>query len=166
MQIRELNKSDLTLRVKWMNEPAVYSSMHYAIPVLIENTLRWYEKNKDNDSRSDVVFVEENEIVAFGGLTSITPSPRMAELYLFVAPYSQHKGVGKAATSLLCEWGFKKLGLEKIYLYTNEDNLPAIAVYEKNGFSLEGRHRQEYLAPDGSIKDRLYFGLLRSEWMK
>ena len=166
MEIRQLQNQDLAIRVQWMNDPRVYSSMHFSVPVLLEKTREWFIKNTTNIMRSDVVFIENEKIVAFGGLTSITETPRKAELYVFVDPSSQQKGLGTSATALLCEWGFIKLKLDKIYLYTNEDNAAAVKVYQKCGFTLEGRLRKEYAAQDGVLKDRLYFGLLRSEWDK
>lgn len=166
MRIRELRFDDLQTRVQWMNDPKVYSSMHFDLPVLMDNTISWYERIKNNESRSDVVFIEDERIVAFGGLTSKTEDTKKAELYIFVSPDSQHSGLGTAATLLLCEWGFTKLGLNKIYLYTNEDNLAAIRVYEKCGFVLEGRLRQEFLTAKGELKDRLYFGLLNSDYVR
>ena len=163
MQIRRIKIDDLKERVKWMNHPKVYSTMHFSVPVIIENTINWYNKNKDNKSRSDVVFTENGNIIAFGGLTSIDEATGMAELYIFVNPYSQNRGFGTIATSMLCEWGFNKLGLRKIYLYTNEENEPAIKVYQKCGFVLEGRHRKEYINEKGELKDRLYMGLMKNE---
>ena len=165
MTIRQLKKEDLALRVRWMNHPGVYSSMHFDVPVLMPKTIEWYNRVKEDSSRSDVVFENDGRIVAFGGLTSMTsPVSKMAELYVFVDPDLHHKGDGTMATRLLCEWGFRNLELRKIYLYTNEDNFSAIRVYEKCGFTLEGRHRQEYVDSNGLFKDRLYFGLLKSEW--
>lgn len=164
MEIRLLQESDLSARVEWMNDPRVYSSMHYSVPVIMDRTIEWYKNIISNKKRSDVVFIENSEIVAFGGLTSITDKPRIAELYVFVNPSSQQKGIGTVATSLLCKWGFTELALSKIYLYTNEDNHAAIRVYQKCGFTLEGRLRQEYLNANGVCQDRLYYGLLKSEW--
>ena len=164
MTIRELSLADLPTRVEWMNNPRVYSSMHFEVPILLDNTITWFEKNIGNEKRHDVTFLENDRIVAFGGLTSITTDTQMAELYVFVDPFSQHSGVGTDATALLCRWGFSRLGLRKIYLYTNEDNYPAIRVYEKCGFLQEGRHRQEYINHFGEYKDRLYYGLLKTEF--
>ncbi len=163
MKIRELRLDDLPIRVQWMNNPKVNSSMHFTLPILIENTIEWFQRNSSNPYRSDVVFLENDEIVAFGGLTSITEDTKKAELYVFVSPDSQCSGLGSKATELLCDWGFSKLGLSKIYLYTNEDNVAAIRVYEKCGFLLEGRLRNEYLCKNGELKDRLYYGKLKSD---
>lgn len=166
MQIRGLHKEDLPTRVQWMNNPKVYSSMHFELPVLLDKTINWFERNKNNTTRSDVVFCLGERIVAFGGLTSITTDTKKAELYIFVDPQSQQLGLGTKAVQLLCDWGFSRLKLRKIYLYTNEDNVAAIRVYERCGFFLEGRLRNEYINERGELKDRLYYGLLKSDHEK
>ena len=164
MIIRRLEKGDLETRVEWMNNPLIYSSMHFEVPILMERTIQWYESNLTNDKRFDVTVLEDGEIVAFGGFTSINREIGKAETYLFASPFQLHKGIGTRAKKLICEFGFNELGLNKIYFITNEDNYASIRVNEKCGFKLEGRLRKEYLTKDGEFKDRLYFGLLKEEW--
>ena len=164
MIIRRLEKGDLETRVEWMNNPLIYSSMHFEVPILMERTLQWYESNLTNDKRFDVTVLEDGEIVAFGGFTSINREIGKAETYLFASPFQLHKGIGTRAKKLICEFGFKELGLNKIYFITNEDNYASIRVNEKCGFKLEGRLRKEYLTKNGEFKDRLYYGLLKEEW--
>ena len=164
IRLRKLQNSDLPLRVKWMNRPEVYKTMHFVPPISIETTLAWFEKNKSTKNRIDVVFEDENngQIVAMGGLTSIDYSVRKAEFYVFVNPDAQRLGYGTKATYLLCKYGFEILQLHKIYLFTNESNLGARRTYEKIGFVLEGQMREECI--DGEVyEDRLYYGLLASE---
>lgn len=48
MIVRRLTKDDLQLRVNWMNNSKIYSSMHYETPILIDNTIRWFENNVSN----------------------------------------------------------------------------------------------------------------------
>ena len=164
MIIRKLEKDDLATRVEWMNNPLIYSSMHFEVPILMERTLQWYESNLNNDKRFDLTVLEDGEIVAFGGFTSINREIGKAETYLFASPFQLHKGIGTLAKKLICEFGFKELELNKIYFITNEDNFASIRVNEKCGFKLEGRLRKEYLTKDGEFKDRIYYGLLKEEW--
>lgn len=162
MIIRSIYIEDLPLRVRWMNNPKVYTSMHYETPITLEKTIEWYNKNIDNRRRVDVCFVQNDEIVSFGGLTSIDSMLKKAELYIFVNPENHHAGIGTMTTKMLCKYGFEELGLHKIYLFVNEDNIPAINVYKKCGFILEGKHRDELLVR-GEYKEMHYYGLLKGE---
>lgn len=167
MQLRRINENDLEQRVKWMNNPKVYKSMHFAIPVLLDKTILWYKNNLKRKDRVDLIFHnDEGETVAFGGITSIDTALCKGELYVFVNPDIQKKGIGTVATRLLCDYGFQILKLNKIYLEINEDNVVAQRVYEKCGFRLEGRLNQGYLTADGELKNLLYYGLLKDDWGK
>ena len=164
MIVRRLKESDLQLRVSWMNNEKVYKSMHFEVPVVMEKTINWFRNNIGNDKRADLAFELDGEIVAFGGLTGINREVNKAELYVFVNPESQRGGIGTQATKLLCQYGFEQLGLNKIYLETNEDNVAARRVYEKCGFKLEGTLREEYATPDGKLLARMYYGLMKEEF--
>lgn len=163
MILRKLQVEDLKTRVEWMNNSKVYSNMHFDIPVLLDNTIRWFENNQKNDNRADVVFEENGQLLAMGGLTNINREANKAELYVFVNPNLQKGGFGTQATKLLCKYGFENLNLDKIYLETNEDNHAAKRVYEKCGFQLEGILRNEYKNQEGLLKSRLYYGILKGE---
>ncbi|MBQ8239750.1 MAG: GNAT family N-acetyltransferase [Bacteroides sp.] len=163
MIIRKLQLEDLDTRVEWMNNPKVYSSMHFDIPVLLDNTIKWFKNNLDKDNRIDVVFEEGGMLVAMGGLTNINKVINKAELYIFVNPNLQRGGIGTKATSLLCKYGFDELKLNKIFLETNEDNDAAKRVYEKCGFQLEGILREEYKTSGNIFKSRYYYGMLKGE---
>lgn len=163
MIIRKIRLDDLSTRVEWMNNSAIFMTMHYETPVYFDKTLLWFERNKNNQDRCDMVFEDNNKIVAFGGLTNINKDVKKAELYIFVNPDLHKGGVGTIATRLLCKYGFDQLHLNKIYLETNEDNFAARRVYEKCGFILEGILREEYRKNNGQLLSRIYYGLLKGE---
>lgn len=166
MEIRKLQKQDLETRVQWMNNPKIYSCMHFEVPILMDKTIQWYENNLTNENRFDVTVLEDGVVVAFGGFTSINREIGKAETYLFADPIKHHHGIGTRAKMLMCKYGFEDLQLNKLYFVANEDNLPIIRVNEKCGFVKEGRLRQEYIANDGTLKDMFYYGLLKSDWEK
>lgn len=165
MEIRRLEIEDLPTRVDWMNNPAVYKSMHFEIPISLKKTEQWFENNIGNKKRIDMVVTDGNEIVAFCGITSIDPFIKKGESYTFVHPNKQGKGIGIIARTLLLNYVFMHLELNKVYCFTNEDNLVSCHLSEKLGFKLEGRLRKEYLTKNGEWKDRLYYGLLKEEWI-
>lgn len=160
MKIRKIELSDLRARVDWMNNPMVYKTMHFVPPISLENTKKWFESNLSNNKRFDAAFEDEDgQLVAFGGLTNIDYTVRKAEFYIFVNPNMQGKGIGTAATRMLCKYGFDVLQLHKIYLFTNGSNIGAKKTYEKVGFVLEGVHREENIIAE-KYEDRHYYGLL------
>lgn len=164
MKIRPLIKADLPTRVAWMNNPAVYRSMHFELPVLLDKTEEWFSKIINNDQRADFAFEnEEGSLVAMGGITGIDRKIGKGEFYIFVNPSLQNAGYGRIASKLLCRHGFESLGLHKIYLYTNSDNIAARKVYERIGFQLEGTLRDEVVDCDRRA-DRLYYGLVADDF--
>lgn len=82
------------------------------------------------------------------------------------ALYSEHdfsQGIGTEAIRLLLAFGFDELNLNRIELEVYDFNLRAIHVYEKLGFSHEGRKRQA-LCWQGQYHDALVMGLLAQQW--
>lgn len=162
--LRLITSSDISERVKWMNDERVYPSMGFTPPISIENSIEWFRNVRKNNSRADLVITDEmGAILAFGGLTGINNFTRKAEFYVFVNPNLQGQGIGYKATYAICKYGFLVLGLHKIFLLTNESNLRARKLYEKLGFKLEGIHRDEKISND-EFEARYYYGLLRSEF--
>ena len=167
MEIRKLALEDLQQRVDWMNNPLVYQSMHFDVPVLIDNTINWYNRNLQREDRFDCAFfVGVGVIVAFGGITSINKEIGKGETYIFTNPEAHHKGIGTEAMNLLCKYGFETLGLNKLYAYTNEDNVASIKLHQRVGYEIEGRLRQEFKDADGKLKDRIYLGYLKQNYAK
>lgn len=72
-------------------------------------------------------------------------------------------GYGTEAMRLILRYGFHELDLDRISLGLFEYNPRARHSYEKAGFVLEGRTRQD-VCRDGQRHDSLWMGILRAEW--
>lgn len=75
------------------------------------------------------------------------------------------KGYGTDAMKLCTQYVFAELNLARLSLGVHEYNPRALKVYEKAGFTLEGRTRKDVLR-DGIHTDSLWMGILREEWLK
>jgi RimJ/RimL family protein N-acetyltransferase len=75
------------------------------------------------------------------------------------------KGYGTDMMKLCQQYVFTELGLERLSLGLFEYNLRALRSYEKCGFRLEGRTRQDLLR-EGKRYDSLWMGILREEWLQ
>ena len=67
------------------------------------------------------------------------------------------------ALRLLCRHGLEKLGLERLELITDPDNIGSQRVAEKVGFQREGVLRSHLLQSDGRRRDSLMFSVLPGE---
>ena len=74
------------------------------------------------------------------------------------------RGYGTDAMRLTVQYGFVELNLRRISLGLHAYNERALKSYEKVGFKLEGRMRQDGLR-DGVRFDSLWMGILREEWL-
>lgn len=164
LKATRFSTEDIEARVSWINNPAINQSMYFEVPASVEKTLTWYENNIDNKRRIDFTFRNENdEIVAMGGFTDISDEHLNAEFYVMVSPEMHGRGIGKKVSKWMYNYAFSILKLHKIYLYTNDDNAAAYSIYEKSGFMLEGVLRDHRWKND-SFQNRLFYGLLASEW--
>lgn len=61
---------------------------------------------------------------------------------------------------------FEQDWCHKIQLHCDVKNIASKSIAEKNGYVLEGVIRQDAKWPNGSLRDKMYFGKLKSEWNK
>ncbi len=75
------------------------------------------------------------------------------------------KGYGTDMMNVCLRYAFLELGLERVSLGVFEYNPRAVRSYEKAGFRLEGRTRQD-AHREGKRYDSLWMGILREEWLQ
>lgn len=86
------------------------------------------------------------------------------ELGYFLVKASTGKGYASEAARAVIQFAFEHLKVTRIELQVAAGNTASARVAERCGFKLEGRLRQRQHRKDGSVVDRLWYGLLRSEW--
>jgi L-phenylalanine/L-methionine N-acetyltransferase len=92
--------------------------------------------------RFEIVAVAEARIVGFGGLFVL--GDRLSHtgwLMLGVLSDSQRRGIGSTLLQLLIETAKSRAKLRKLQLTVFTDNAPALRLYKKHGFEVEGLHR-------------------------
>lgn len=158
------SNKDVETRVEWINNPLINQSMFFELPASVSKTEQWFKNNIGNKCRIDFTFRNnEDEIIAMGGLTGISPEHKNAEFYIMVNPLMHRKGIGQKVSVWIYNYAFSVLGLNKVFLYTNDNNLAAYKIYEKAGFKLEGILRG-HKWKNGAFQNRRFYGLLRKEW--
>ena len=71
----------------------------------------------------------------------VGPNPRRFAIGYMVAPEARRRGVAVSALRLVTRWGFERLAIERLALWTLPGNVASQAVAEKAGFRFEGLSR-------------------------
>lgn len=104
--------------------------------------------------------VLENEIVGFLSASqgNFHRNHHSAYIVIGLLEKARSKGFGGHFFEKLMSWA-KEQGLTRLELTVRCDNTTAIALYQKNGFKIEGtKHRSLFI--DGEYVDEYYMGLL------
>lgn len=164
--IRKFEKTDIPKKVEWINNPDNNQYLHYDLPLDIYKTERWFDNNSGRVDRFDAVIVADSVPVGLIGLLSIDKKNKKAEYYVSMGEKAyKGKGIAKEASRLILEYGFNTLNLNRIFLYTETENIVAQKLFESIGFIKEGCLKADVYS-HGYFVDRFVFGYLRNFWVK
>ena len=162
--IRKFEKTDIPMKVAWVNNAENNAFLHYDIPIEIGKTEQWFENNLRRADRYDGIIEADGIPVGLIGLLSIDRKNSKAEYYVLIGNvFFKRKGIAREASRQIIDYGFYELGLNRIYLYTEVKNKVAQDLFEKVGFIREGCLKADILS-HGEFVDRYVYGVLKEEW--
>lgn len=131
-----------------------------------EGFLRW--QNAEWDARNLFIFgVWEKATGVYVG-ESYLANPDWhvpcIEAGYFVLKAFTRRGFASEALRGTTRYAFEQMGVTRVELQCSSDNEASRNVAEKCGFRYEGCLRQRNRKKNGTLVDRLWFGLLRSDW--
>ena len=107
--------------------------------------------------------VSDGAFIGWCSLTRWNPGHRSASLgYCYDAAAWGH-GYATEAASVVLQWAFEALELNRVQAETDTRNAASARVLEKLGFVREGTLREDCVV-NGDVSDSWVFGLLRREW--
>ena len=111
-----------------------------------------------------VVHATSDEVLGAMGLGSVNIAQGTASIGYWLAPEARGHGYITRAVRLLVRWGFDRLGLARIELTTDPENIASQRVAERCGFRQEGRLRSHMLVRhSGQRRDSIVYGLLQAD---
>ena len=162
--------SEVTIRA---TEPFDAEAIHAILtcPGVVANTLGLpWRPVQDTRERAELrpgwhsfVALVDCQVVGNLGL-HISQNPRrrdVADIGMAVHDDFQNRGVGSAMMSAMVDLADNWLGLRRIELQVWTDNAPAVHLYEKFGFVIEGTGRQ-YARRAGELVDAYFMARLRT----
>ncbi len=166
--LRPLEREDLNARyLSWLNDPDVTRYMETGtFPTTAQDLEKFYDEV--TSARNQVILaVADKKSGQHIGNVKLGPIHWVHRSATFGIMIGDKKfwgrGAGLEATRLMVEYGFDRLNLRRIDLSVFAEHDVAVRCYEKVGFKVEGRMR-ESLFQSGKYTDRLWMGLLRSEY--
>jgi RimJ/RimL family protein N-acetyltransferase len=159
--------ADAPVTVAWFNDPAVTRFMRRYLPMTPGEQEEFLRSMKGSTTNVALGMVRksDDQLIGAAGLHEIDHRSRNAWFGITIGEKSAWgKGHGTEATRLILELAFERLNFNRVYLYVYEYNERARHVYEKVGFRVEGRLRQDMFV-DGRYWDTIVMGILRDEWL-
>lgn len=127
-----------------MSDPQVFAGLLQMPYPSVEAWRKRLEDRLDQQDGLHLVAVDADEVIASGGIRGFGPVLRRrhaAHLGICVTRERQQQGIGSEMMRRLCEWADNWAGYLRIELTVYTDNEPAIALYRRFGFVIEGTHR-------------------------
>lgn len=125
--------------------------------------------------QSELIREKKGELVTFAiikkenkqliGLMSlmIAAQHQHAELGYWIGKPFWQKGYGTEAAKAVVDYGFRTLGLNKIYASAFKENRGSWRIMEKIGMEYEGMQKQHYFR-FGQFIDLVHYGILREDY--
>jgi len=175
VSLRTIRRADLPQLAIWRNEPEMRAKVREWRPLTDVDQERWYERisgpNRTDfmfavvsQGGRDVAYAVSGIMVGVVGLCHWDAINGTAEVsYYLGAEWARGQGYAKRALTLLFDWGFETMRLERIWAEIYEGNGASGYVAESLGFVHEGTLRK-HVHKNGQRIDAHLYGLLASEW--
>lgn len=158
--IRRASPTDAEAFVEILSSPRVIWG---TLQVLYPSVEEWRKKLEPQNEIYTLVACCENRVVGFGSLHLNPNRPRRkhaAGIGMAVHEEWQGKGIGTALMQAMVDLADKWMNLTRLELEVYTDNEPALRLYKKFGFEIEGTMKQDSFR-DGEFADVYYMARLR-----
>jgi RimJ/RimL family protein N-acetyltransferase len=162
--LRAVEAEDAERYHQWINDPVTNDQRGLYHPLSQAQAAAYVaDKAPSPEALTLTVCRGGGDAIGLIGLRGICARSRRAEIWIYLGERSEWgKGFGTEAIRLLTDYAFDEMNLHRIWLECDPDNSAAVRSYEKNGFRLEGRHRDGYFR-HGRFRDTVVMGVLRTD---
>ncbi|MDZ7607584.1 MAG: GNAT family protein [Cyclobacteriaceae bacterium] len=163
--LRTLRYSDKESMAILANNKRIWNNLRdeFPYPYTENDALKFIDGVKVKEPQVDFAIEYEHR---FTGVISLMPQKDIlrhsAEIGYWIGEPFWGKGIASAAVALLVHYGFKTLGLQRIYASVFEGNVASQKVLENCGFLLEGTFRKGAFKNNRFLND-LRYGITRDQ---
>jgi RimJ/RimL family protein N-acetyltransferase len=167
--LRPWSVADADTVVRALNDPLIERFFPFASPFTAPDAREFTELTAPRDwadGRSANVAVTDattGEVVGAVWLKLPVRHWRVGEVSYWTAPWARGRGVAGRAAALHAQWGLDALGLNRVELLADVENLASQRVAEKAGFHREGVMRRARPDRTGAARDMVLFAIVRQQ---
>lgn len=164
-----LEREDLPKLMQWRNRPDYRKFFREYREINLDMQNKWYETQvlkNDSSIMFAIRSMDTNELLGCCGLCYINWVHRNADLSLYIGKngvYIDNTGIAEESCKLLFDYGFKELGLKKIWTEIYSFDIKKHQLYNKIGMHIDGVLRKNYFY-DFKWWDSNIFSILSEEW--
>ena len=166
--LRKLEEKDLAKKVEWINNPKINKTLMYDIPLTLDKTKEWFKNTLTDKTRHDFAIIEKEtgNFIGVTGLRRIDDRHKRGQFYITIGDQSKWgKGYANEAVILVLKFAFSEGGLEKVYLFTLDNNTRARELYERIGFEKEALMKKHFFI-HGKLYDLYQHAFLKDDFKK
>jgi RimJ/RimL family protein N-acetyltransferase len=168
LYLRALSEKDATSNyVNWLNNPEVnrYLETRHSVQSISSCKAFIRQCNEDESAHLYGVFLKDGERhIGNTKLGFINEQYARGELSLFIGDKTYWgKGLAGEVVQALTQYGFKKLGLERIEAGCYEENMASLRVFLKTGYTVEG-FKRSHVVSSGSRSGCFMLGIIKGEF--
>jgi RimJ/RimL family protein N-acetyltransferase len=148
VSLTAVERQDLALLKKWRNNPEFRKHFREYRELNDVMQERWFENRVVNDHSTEMFAIRDaanGELLGCAGLAYINWVHRHADLSLYIGwndAYIDEKGYAEESCTLLLDYAFMEIGLNKVWTELYEFDEKKIKLYGKIGFIQDGILRQ------------------------
>ena len=165
--LKPLTQDDISYEyVLWLNDPDVnqYLEVRYISQTIETATSYIKDFYKEQECYIWGIYSDENKLIGNVNLQNINRHHNSAELGLMIGNKEfWGKSASEEAISLVLDYGFGKLSLNRVTGGTYSTNVGMIFTYKRLGFKREGVMRKCFLDGEKYV-DGYRWGILSNEW--
>lgn len=164
--LRQIERADIDHVYRGLSHPDVikYYGVSFDSLEATEEQMAWYRDLERNGTGIwwAICSLDNRVFYGAGGFNGLSKEHRKAEIGFWLLPEFWGQGFMQEALPLICNYGFKGLGLNRIEGFVDSENSNCKRAVEKLGFKLEGTMR-EYEWKEGRYLNVDIYAKLKSD---
>lgn len=161
--LRIVKEVDLEKIMNWRMQPSVTKYMYTDPQLTMEEQKKWYETSQNENCKYWVICCDGHDIGLFCFYKIDYVNLRGDWGWYIAEPDFKGKGIGELLLYNIYDYGFNKLGLNKLCCEVLENNTKAISLYKKSGAEIEGIRRDHIIKGNEKLTI-IEMAILKSKW--